>query len=134
MEIPAVQGSNFSFWVIAIIVILLVYIVIWFVKKHRESSTEHTELYYKKWKYAVVIIFCAFLCATGYLLFSPAGGLYTGTMSLWDYWTNDILNLLSSAASNEVIDGLTTRKILIWPCFITDAICIYAYIMLDKKA
>lgn len=115
-----------SFWVIAIAILLLSLGIIFY-------SIIHSKSRYDKWQKVVVVLFGISLCATGYVLFSPVTGLYDNTLSLWQYWTNDQLKFLSFLASKEVADGLAMRKTLIWPCFIADALCIYAYIKLGKK-
>ncbi len=126
------------FWVIAVALVLIACLIINLIiqrkKKGTESAEERAKSYYERWQHTVVVLFGFLLCATAYLLFSPAGGLYTDTITLWEYWTNDLLQMLAFAASDNVTHGLTLRRILIWPCFLADAACIYAYIMLDKKA
>ena len=125
---PAVTSSYFSVILLFIVLIIVAFGVYRFFKN---ISSPNKKI--ERQKRIIAAIFCILLCATGYILFSSAGGWGSGTMSLWDYWTNDILNLLSSAASDEVIAGLAMRKILIWPCIIGEIICIIEYIRINKK-
>lgn len=108
--------------------VLSLLLIIYFLVQIKRSESPYDPL-----RYLIVIIFMILVCVTCYLLFSPCGGFNTSTMSLWDYWTNDVLKLLAFAASDEVSSGLTLRRIFIWPCFIADIACIYVFIKLSKR-
>lgn len=126
---PAVTSPSYLSTILLVIVFIIVAFVVYRFFKSISSSNKKNE----RQKRIIAAIFCLLLCATGYLLFSSAGGWGSGTMSLWNYWTNDVLWLLSECASDEVASGLMIRKILIWPCLIGDIICIIEYIRINKQ-
>jgi hypothetical protein len=88
---------------------------------------------YGKWQSFVVVLFGLLITATMYILFCPIGGLYSGTMTLWEYYTNDLYQLLTAFSGSDFLDALTWRRIMIWPCVIGDIACMYAYVKLNKK-
>lgn len=93
---------------------------------------KETNLYEKR-QNLMVVVFGILISLTLYLLFCPVGGPFSGTLSLWDYYTSDILRIFSAFASDGIQSGLTWRRIVIWPCIIGDIVCIYAYVSLNKK-
>ncbi len=89
---------------------------------------------YAKAIYVLDIIFGLLVGATIYVLFCPIGGIGSDTISLWDYYTNDIYQIFSAMSGDSFKEALTLRKILIWPCAIGDIACIYTYFQLIRKA
>ena len=88
---------------------------------------------YGKWQTLVVVMFGLLIAATVHILFVPIGGLCSGTITLWEYYTNDLYQLLTAFSGSDFLDALMWRRIMIWPCVIGDIVCAVAYIKLNKK-